>query len=837
MNRHHFLRASSFLLALSLAAPAFTQGSKADYDRASNRHERTRGLVANENLNATWIDGGRALWFLREGDHGRESVRMDASTGERTTLPSIEEIRTAAKKIGGTQGTTGPGTMGFDGKALYVQFQSPMDAWRFDLDSGQVSHMGIREAQPLHASPTEFPSASVNGGPGCPLKVLNDLDVPLTMFWVPGRGAERAYGEIPPGGSWNQSTYDGHAWVARTSDGKARAAFVARSGRPVAWIHGGTPAPKSRGSGPNPNRDLPYAVFLRDHNVSVRIKASGEQFSLTTEGTREAGFRGRTTLSGDGRYVVAMHVVAGDSRQVHYVESTPRDQLQPKLHVYNYLKPGDRIDHRRPRLFDLQERREIPMDDSLFPTPWSISRLRWEPTTQRFTFLYNQRGHQVQRLIAIDPSTGETSTIIEEASPTFVNYSSKTYLRRLVSQRAGQTVLQYLWASERDGWNHLYLLNSNGEVERKLTSGPGLMRGVESITEGTGEDRSALLRMAGPFPGQDPYHIHFVRVNLDNGSTVQLTQGDGTHSLDWSPDGRHYVDSYSRVDLPPVHELRRAKDGGLVAVLERGNASRLEATGWRAPERFVAKGRDGTTDIWGIIHRPSNFESGRTYPVIESIYAGPHGAFVPKSFRATTGPAAMAELGFIVVQIDGMGTNHRGKAFHDVCWKNLGDSGFPDRRPWIEAAAKHEPAMDLTRVGIYGGSAGGQSALRALLAHGDFYHAAVADCGCHDNRVDKIWWNEAWMGWPIGPHYAEQSNVTQAHRLTGDLLLIVGETDENVDPASTMQVVSALIDADKDFELLVMPGVGHGAAGTPYGTRRQRDFFVRKLLGVEPRWE
>ncbi|MDF1729583.1 MAG: S9 family peptidase, partial [Sulfitobacter sp.] len=249
------------------------------------------------------------------------------------------------------------------------------------------------------------------------------------------------------------------------------------------------------------------------------------------------------------------------------------------------------------------------------------------------------------------------------------------------------------------------------------------------------------------------------------------------------------------------------------------------------------KGRDGTTDIWGIIHRPSNFESGRTYPVIESIYAGPHGAFVPKSFRATTGPAAMAELGFIVVQIDGMGTNHRGKAFHDVCWKNLGDSGFPDRRLWIEAAAKHEPAMDLTRVGIYGGSAGGQSALRALLAHGDFYHAAVADCGCHDNRVDKIWWNEAWMGWPIGPHYAEQSNVTQAHRLTGDLLLIVGETDENVDPASTMQVVSALIDADKDFELLVMPGVGHGAAGTPYGTRRQRDFFVRKLLGVEPRWE
>jgi dipeptidyl aminopeptidase/acylaminoacyl peptidase len=195
----------------------------------------------------------------------------------------------------------------------------------------------------------------------------------------------------------------------------------------------------------------------------------------------------------------------------------------------------------------------------------------------------------------------------------------------------------------------------------------------------------------------------------------------------------------------------------------------------------------------------------------------------------------MAELGFVVVQIDGMGTNWRSKAFHDVCWKNLGDSGFPDRIAWLRAAAKTRPWMDLERVGIYGGSAGGQSALRALLAHGDFYDAAVADCGCHDNRMDKIWWNEAWMGWPIGPHYVEQSNVTQAHRLTGKLFLIVGEVDRNVDPASTYKVVDALIRADKDFDLLVVPGHGHGAAGTSYGRRRQADFFVRHLLGVEPR--
>src|SRR5690606_27222665 len=225
------------------------------------------------------------------------------------------------------------------------------------------------------------------------------------------------------------------------------------------------------------------------------------------------------------------------------------------------------------------------------------------------------------------------------------------------------------------------------------------------------------------------------------------------------------------------------------------------------------------------------FDPEGKYPVIEQIYAGPQDFHVPKAFRPYHGAQEMAELGFIVVQIDGMGTNWRSKAFHDVCWKNLGDSGFPDRIAWLKAASECDPEMDLERgVGIYGGSAGGQSALRALLAFGDFYTVAAADCGCHDNRMDKIWWNELWMGWPIGPHYEEQSNVTQAHKLQGKLLLTVGELDRNVDPASTMQVVDALIKADKDFELIVFPGGGHGSGGSPYGQRRRTEFFVRHLL-------
>ena len=239
-----------------------------------------------------------------------------------------------------------------------------------------------------------------------------------------------------------------------------------------------------------------------------------------------------------------------------------------------------------------------------------------------------------------------------------------------------------------------------------------------------------------------------------------------------------YVDQWSRVDLPPVAELRRTADRSLVMELERADASALLATGWRYPEVFVAKGRDGVTDIWGIIIRPTNFDPNRTYPVIESIYAGPHGSHVPKTFSTHTSRTTVAELGFIVAQIDGMGTNNRSKAFHDVAWQNIKDAGFPDRILWHQAVAREYDYYDVSRVGIYGGSAGGQNAMAALLWHGDFYDVAFSSVGCHDNRMDKIWWNEAWMGWPIGPHYSESSNVDNAWRLQGKLLLVVGELDQ-----------------------------------------------------------
>jgi dipeptidyl aminopeptidase/acylaminoacyl peptidase len=563
-----------------------------------------------------------------------------------------------------------------------------------------------------------------------------------------------------------------------------------------------------------------------DGKLFIVSTKSKERVELDGSGKDGDGYDGRFLWSPDSKKIVALWTKDGDHRRVYLIQSSPSDQLQPKLLSYEYLKPGDAIPLTKPRLFDVAARKQIAVSDELFPNPWDASRWEWHPDSSRFTFLYNQRGHQVVRIVAVDGASGQATAIIDEQSKTFVDYDTKLFYRYFPSTN------EMIWMSERDGWNHLYLYDARtGEVKNQITRGQWVVRAVDRVDE---KNRQIWFRAGGIYPDQDPYYVHYCRVNFDGSGLVVMTAGNGTHSIQYSPDRRFIIDTYSRVDMPPVNELRRTVDGSLVCPLERADLAPLLKIGWNTPEPFVAKGRDGKTDIYGVIFRPTNFDPNAKYPVLEDIYAGPQDSFVPKEFSRYHPEQGMAELGFIVVKIDGMGTSNRSKAFHDVCYKNLGDAGFPDRIPWMKAAAAKYPYMDLTRVGLYGTSAGGQSALRALEAFNDFYKVAVADCGCHDNRMDKIWWNELWMGWPVGPEYAAQSNVTNAGKLKGKLFLIVGELDHNVDPASTMQVVNALIKANKDFDLLVIPNADHGQDGA-YGTRRRQDFLVRNLLGVEPR--
>lgn len=606
--------------------------------------------------------------------------------------------------------------------------------------------------------------------------------------------------------------------------------------RPGPGPGGGRPG---RGGPSTRSPDGKWEVKIDKFNVVLVDREGKAETPLTTDG-KETDLYERAYWAPDSKHFVVIKTKQGGDRKVTLVESSPRDQLQPKTSTTAlYLKPGDAIPQPKPHLFDVATKKEVPVSDELFANPWDVSYEHWTADGSRFLFLYNQRGHGVMRLVALDAATGKATAVINEECKTFFDYAGKLYLQYQDDTN------ELVWMSERDGWNHLYLIDmKSGEVKKQITKGEWLVRRVDRVDW---KAREVHFRAMGLFPGQDPYHVHCARIKFDGTGLVHLTDGDGTHGtsgdrdpnpLRYSPDGKHYVVTYSRVDLPPVTELRQASDGKKVLELEKADVTALEKAGWKASERFTAKGRDGKTDIYGVIHRPTNFDPAKKYPVIEYIYAGPQGHFVPKAFRPTHGGMAMAELGFIVVQLDGMGTNWRSKAFHDVCWKNLGDSGFPDRIKWIRAAAEKYPQMDLSKgVGIYGGSAGGQSSTRAVFAFGDFYKFAVSDCGCHDNRMDKVWWNELWMSWPVDKHYAEQSNTNPevVKQFNGKLMLTVGELDRNVDPASTMQVANALIKANKDFDLIVFPGGGHGACESPYGQRRRADFFVRHMLGVEPR--
>lgn len=585
--------------------------------------------------------------------------------------------------------------------------------------------------------------------------------------------------------------------------------------------------------------DGKWEAFIHNHNVAIR-RPEADAFTQLSHDGSEGNYYELASFawSPDSTRLAAYRVRPGFRRTVHYVESSPEDQLQPRHWTLQYAKPGDQLDLEQPVIFHVDPIRQITIANDLFPNPYELSAAVWRKDSRAITFEYNQRGHQVYRIIEVDAVTGQVRAVLSEEPKTFFYYnganetrsSGKRFRHDLDDGR------ELIWMSERDGWNHLYLIDgTTGAVKTPITRGDWPVRGVQKVDE---KARQIWFSAGGRNTGEDPYFLHYYRINFDGTGLQAITTVSADHHVSYSDDMQYYVNTYSRVDLPTSSELRRTSDGSLVTVLERVDITQLQAAGWKPPEVFSAKGRDGTTDIWGLIFRPSNFDPAKKYPVIENIYAGPHGSHVPKSFSSFHASQAQAELGFIVVQVDGMGTSNRSKAFHDVAWQNIGDAGFADRILWHRAVAAKYPSYDISRVGIYGGSAGGQNAMRALLFHADFYKVAVSYAGCHDNRMDKIWWNEQWMGWPLGPQYAASSNVDHAGRLQGRLLLVVGELDTNVDPASTLQVASALIKADKTFDLLVIPGENHGAGRSGefsrYGLRKQFDFFVQHLMGVAP---
>ena len=756
-------------------------------DRALSHSRRTAGGVFRDQVQPTWLPGGKSCWYrVQTGPRSQEFVLIDAETGKRKTAATLAGLGLAG-----------------------------------DKDKPAKTEEKIR------------PSART--GDESALKVVNKLTSDIELFWINADGEKVRYEGIPAGGEREQHSFAGHVWLIASKTGEqlavvevaATLSTIVIDGKksPQAEVAPENPRPRRAGGrGTSPNGK--FRAIIENGRVQLRNLETDKTAQLKTELDDSSQFRDSVSWSPDSSAFVVFHCADVPRRKITIVDSSPKDQQQPILKELDYIKPGDPLPQPVAVLFRIKDDGtesfiiKSPLLADAFHTSPQFE-IRWADDGSEFYFDYNRRGHQEYRIIAVNSKSGEVRAVAEEKVSTFIDYTNKTWRKWL--PKTGEL----LWMSERDGWCHIYLIDvKSGAVKNQVTKGNWPLRRVLHVDE---EARELWFMASGLQADQDPYFQHLCRVKFDGSEFQQLTAGDGQHRVEFSPDREYFIDTWSRVDLPPITELRRSSDGKLTCECERGDAKRLVDSGWTLPERFTAKGRDGETDICGVIIKPSQFDPNKKYPVVEQIYAGPQSAFVPKEFGRQQGMHNIAELGFIVVQMDGMGTNHRGKKFHDACWKNLKDAGFPDRIAWIKAAAKDRPWMDLTRVGIYGGSAGGQNAMRALLDHHDFYQVAVADCGCHDNRMDKLWWNEQWMGWPIDESYSKSSNRDDAHKLQGKLLLFVGELDTNVDPASTMQVVGALQRAGKAFDYLPIVGAGHGAAETPYGSRRRMEFLVEHL--------
>ncbi|MFM7318508.1 MAG: prolyl oligopeptidase family serine peptidase, partial [bacterium] len=808
---------------------AYSQGRKADYERSESLDRRVADKVTREQIQPAWHADG-TFWYRVKTGPGQnfQWVHVDPAKASRDVVIDSTQLKNAIDKITENKpnGNIIDELAPVKDSAKVFRIRLGGRWWLWDQIKSELKLDSDQTTSPSGPQMQSGPRASLRQGSETFVTFVNKTTGNAHLQWVDPDGKPKGYGHIAPGQERRQHTFGGHVWRVFDDAGNDLAWIEAEDAPGRVEINQATPAnrpalkkadtpKKKRSARPNATTN---GIEIRDFNIIRKEPGKDEVIKLTTDGTESDAYQGPLLVSPNGRFLVARRVKPEQKHTVAIVESSPADQLQPKLIEFQYLKPGDRIEQAQPVLIDLSTNKLISIDTSLASNPWSLGEWHWAEDSSEIYFIYNQWGHQVVRLLGLNAATGKLRTVAEEKFDTFVDYPNKIWHHWLPGSK------KLVWMSERSGWNHLYLIDvATGTVEKPLTSGEWVVRKVEKADDSSGR---IWFYAGGFYKDQDPYYQHLASVGMDDTSLKFHTDADGNHSVTFSPDGQYLLDRYSRVDLPPVHELRDAATGKLILKLESADATALTSAGWTTPERFAANGRDGKTGIYGVIYRPSNFDSSRKYPVIEEIYAGPHGAFVPKSWGLQMRQHKLAELGFVVVQIDGMGTNWRSKAFHDVASRHLADAGYPDRKIWIKEAARTRPWMDLTRVGIYGGSAGGQNAMRALIDHHDFYKVAVADCGCHDNRMDKIWWNELWLGWPVGQQYETNSNSVHAHRMQGKLLLVVGELDRNVDPASTMQVVNALVKANKDFEHLVVPGAGHGAAESPYGSRRRTDFLV-----------
>ncbi|CAM2063939.1 DPP IV N-terminal domain-containing protein [Sulfidibacter corallicola] len=591
-------------------------------------------------------------------------------------------------------------------------------------------------------------------------------------------------------------------------------------------------------------------VFVRDHNLYVHDHRKDKERALTEDGAARFGYGFRpswyamqpmgepdtqgesegdisASWSPDGTKMISIHLDRRKAKKLYLFQSTPEEGFRAKVWGYERALPvDDQLSTQSFVLFDLKKGTRTPVD--MVPQPayleWSLP--VWSKDGKKLLWPRWKRAFRGVDLVEIDAETGKIRVLLEETSETFVDTNNHQF--RLL-QESGDI----LWLSERSGWQHIYRIDGKtGAIKNAVTRGAWVVNRIAQIDEAEGW---VTFTASGVEKDQDPYYRRLYKVGLDGNDLTCLTPEPGNHYMRFSPDHRYFVDNLSEVHRTPSVLLRRTRDGKTLKKLAEADIQPLLTAGWVPPEPFRVKARDGKTDLYGLLYKPADFDPNHKYPVIDGTYSGPHAVYTPKSFVELIyrQEQALANLGFIVINVDGMGTSGRGKVFHDFSYKNLGDVGAPDHIGAMRQLAETRPWMDLDRVGIYGHSAGGYDTVRAMLTHPDFYKVGVSSAGNHDHRMAKIWWPELWMG-EQGSHYDEQSNLTLADRLKGRLLLVHGDMDNNVNPAATLRLAGELIKHNKDFDLLLIPNKRHLLNDDPYFLRKRWDYFVTHLQGKTP---
>jgi dipeptidyl-peptidase 4 len=601
-----------------------------------------------------------------------------------------------------------------------------------------------------------------------------------------------------------------------------------------------------------PSPDGKTVVFIRDYNLWMRDAATGHETQLTTDGVKDFGYAtdnaGWTTSdrpillwSPDGKKVATFQQ---DQRGVGEMYLVSTKVGHPELREWKYPLPGDPvvttiqrviIDLNGPKVIRLQmppdQHRSSLCDDVACQGQWSD--VEWSPDGSHLAFVSTSRDHKIEQLYIAEASTGAVQKIYEEKVSTFYESGNGR-----INWRYLPASNEFIWFSEQSDWGHLYLYDLSGRLKNQITSGAWNVTRVDRVDE---KNRVIYFEGVGREKG-DPYFIHFYRVDFDGKNLALLTPEDATHDINLSPSGKYFIDTYSKPDVAQTIVLRNS-EGKLIVPLEKADISQLVASGWQPPVPFTVKARDGKTDLYGLMFKPTHLDPTKKYPIINHIYPGPQtGSVGSRSFSAARGDAqALAELGFVVIELDGMGTPWRSKKFHEAYFGDMGDNTLPDQVAGMKQLAQRYPWIDIDHAGIYGHSGGGFATADAMFRYPDFFKVGIAESGNHDNRVYEDDWAEKWQGLLTSTdggkttNYDNQANELIAKNLKGHLLLAHGTMDNNVPLNNTLLVVDALIQANKDFDLLLLPNEPHGYGGdTNYMTRRRWDYFVRYLMGAEP---